>query len=117
MPDPMLSSVPTPENQVVLVKPAGHNGNGITRQLFITSVTILGSLIAAGVIGLVVMYGEFQAMKVSQKADHDMLVKMWSDVYVTRFSKGASSLPARAMIKGTRSNVRISNLPVSSQAQ
>lgn len=116
MPETTPSPDQSPEKQIVLVK-ANGNGNGVTRQLFISSVTILGSLIAAGVIGLVVMYGQFQALKVSQKADHDQLVKMWNDVYVTRFSKGTSALPTRGVAKNVHPTVRVSNLPVPPQVQ
>lgn len=82
------------ENQAV--RP---NGNGVTRQLFITFMTIIGSLVAAGVIGLVVMYGRMSAMDTTIVAQNNLIIsltkrveKMEGDIYRPVFgrAKGVS---------------------------
>jgi hypothetical protein len=81
------------------------NGNGatklvlgLTRELFLASVTIVSSLLVAGIIGMVILYGEFQAMKVSRDAEHALILalgkdvdKIKGDIYTTRFSSRAPS--------------------------
>jgi hypothetical protein len=69
------------------------NGNGSVRMLIIGFGTIISSLLVAGIIGGVIMYGDVQAMKTTIQAQGALIAaqgkdidKIKSDIYTTKFS-------------------------------
>jgi hypothetical protein len=78
----------------------GNGHNGSLRMLIIVFGTVISGLLTTGIIGGVIMYGQFQALKVTVESQGALIAAqgkdiamMKADMYTTRFSKSGASFP------------------------